>query len=179
VGETGDKSVNWVTLYLLLLKASLTSFSGLASLPVVHDDFVKQRRLLTERDLNAAVVAGRTVPGPNGLYIVSVGYMAGGVPGAIAGWLAMTTPAFLIIPMLLYFGQTASHPLVRRGIEGVVFAAAGLIASSTIPLARDALTGPVTIGIAVVSLAFVLFTKRDTLWILGASALIGLLMLQK
>ena len=169
--------MNWFMLYLLLLKATLTSFSGLASLPVVHNDFVKERKLLTERDLNSAVVAGRAVPGPNGLYIVSVGYLAAGVPGAIAGWLAMTTPAFLIIPLLLYFGKSTRHPLVRRAIDGVIFAASGLIAAATIPLAGDALTGPVAIGIAMASLAFVLFTRRDTLWILGGSALAGLLLL--
>jgi chromate transporter len=174
----GARIVSWLTLYLLLLKATLTSFSGLASLPMVHQDFVVEHHVLTERDLNAAVVAGRAVPGPNGLYIVSVGYLVGGIPGAIAGWLAMTTPAFLIIPLLLYFGQTSSHPLVRRGIEGVIIAAAGLIAAATIPLARDALTGPVTIVIASASLALVLFTKRDTLWILAGSALAGLLFIR-
>jgi chromate transporter len=68
--------------------------------------------------------------------------MAAGVLGAVAGWLAMTTPAFLIILMLLYFGQAVPHPLVYRAIDGVIFAAAGLIASATIPLACDTLTGP-------------------------------------
>ena len=66
--------MNVFLLYLLLLKATLTSFSGLASLPMVRDDFVVERHLLTDRQLNTAVVAGRTGPGPNGLYIVSVGY---------------------------------------------------------------------------------------------------------
>ncbi len=75
-------------LYLLLLKATMTSFSGLTSLPVVQNDLVVERHVLTDRQLNEAVVAGRAVPGPNGLYLVSVGYFVDGIPGALCrdGW---------------------------------------------------------------------------------------------
>ena len=36
--------MNVVLLYLLLLKAMLTSFSGMASLPMVRNDFVVERQ---------------------------------------------------------------------------------------------------------------------------------------
>ena len=85
--------MNIFVLYLLLLKATVTSFSGLGSLPVIRQDLVVTRRALTDSQLNAAVAVGRTTPGPAGLYVVSVGYFAAGVPGAIAGWLAMVTPS--------------------------------------------------------------------------------------
>jgi chromate transporter len=167
--------MNLVLLYLLLVKATATSFSGLTSLPVVRNDFVVKRQILTDRQLNAAVVAGRAVPGPNGLYIVSVGYFAGGIPGACVGWLAVVTPAFLIIPLLQYLGARAQRPAIRSAIQALTLAAAGLIASTTIPLARDALNGPLAIAIACGSFAFMAFTKRDTLWIIAGSALVGLM----
>jgi len=50
-------------LYLLLPQASATSFSGLTSLPVVRNDLVLRYRVLTDRELNAAVVAGRAGSG--------------------------------------------------------------------------------------------------------------------
>ena len=78
-------SVKLVLLYLLLLKATATSFSGLSSLPVLREDLVVRHGLLTDRQLNVAVTAGRSGPGPNGLYVVSVGYLVAGVPGACAG----------------------------------------------------------------------------------------------
>jgi chromate transporter len=105
--------VNVVVLYLLLLKATLTSFSGLASLPMIRGDFVVHYHLLTDRQLNTAVAAGRLGPGPLGIYVVSVGYMVAGVPGAFAGWMAMITPAFLIIPMLLFLGKRAEHRRIK------------------------------------------------------------------
>ena len=73
--------MNIVVLYLLLVKATLTSFSGLASLPMVQNDFVARRHALTDRQLNTAVAAGRIGPGPNGIYVVSIGYLVDGVPG--------------------------------------------------------------------------------------------------
>src|SRR6185436_11111643 len=119
--------MNLIVLYLLLLKATITSFSGLTSLPVVRNDFVVQRQILTDRQLNAAVVAGRAVPGPNGLYVVSVGYFIDGVPGACVAWLAVITPAFVMIPLLQYVGKKAEKPSIKSAIQALTFAAAGLI----------------------------------------------------
>ena len=101
--------MNPLLVFLLLLKASATSFSGLTSLPVVRHDFVQMRHAMTDRELNAAVAAGRTAPGPNGLYLVSVGYFVAGWPGACAGCAACLAPAFLIIPILHYPGWRATR----------------------------------------------------------------------
>jgi chromate transporter len=167
--------MNLLLLYLLLFKATVTSFSGLTSLPVVRHDFVEKYGVLTDRQLNAAVAAGRTAPGPNGMYIVSVGYFVAGTPGAFAGWLAVITPAFLIIPLLRFLGRRADQPRVKSAIRGVMLAAAGLIASITIPLARDAITGWLAAGIAIASFLFLVFTRHATVWVIVGAAVAGLL----
>ncbi len=112
--------MNVVLLYLLLLKGTLTAFAGLASLPVIQDAlWCLHRHVLTaEQPLNEAVVITRSTPGPVGLYIVSVGYFAAGLAGAIAGWLAMITPARLIIPLVHYAGRRMEHPRVREILAG-------------------------------------------------------------
>jgi len=63
---------------------------------------------------------------------------------------------------------------VKGVLETVVIASAGLLLAAAIPLARDALVDPVTIGIAVVSLLLLLTTKIDTLWIILGAAVISL-----
>ena len=136
--------MNIVLLYLLLLKGTITAFAGLASLPVIQESLVNHYHVLTNEQLNEAVVITRSSPGPVGLYIVSVGYFAGGLPGAIAGWLAMITPALLIIPMVHFVGRRMEHPRVRSVLQAVVIASAGLLLAAAIPLGRDGLTGPVT-----------------------------------
>lgn len=167
--------MNLLLLYLLLLKATATSFSGLTSLPVIRNDFVLRYRVLTDRELNAAVVAGRTGPGPYGLYVVSVGYFVAGPAGAFAGWLAMVTPAFLIIPMVRYLGERASRRRVRSAIHAVTLAAAGLVAAAAIPLAQDAVTGAAAGAIAVGGFVLLIATRLDTLWVIAASAAAGML----
>jgi chromate transporter len=170
--------MNPLLVFLLLLKASATSFSGLTSMPVVRHDFVETRHLMTDRQLNAAVASGRTAPGPNGLYLVSVGYFVAGWPGACAGCAACLAPAFLIIPLLHYLGRRADRPRVKSAIQAVTFAAAGLVIEATVPLARDALTGWVPVGIAVASFFFLVLTRRETLWVMAGAALVGLLALR-
>jgi chromate transporter len=165
--------MNPVILYLYLLKATLTSFSGLTSLPVVRQDLVETQHVLTDWQLNAAVAAGRTAPGPNGLYLISVGYFVDGLPGAIAGYLAMITPAFLILPLLRYVGKRAEQPRVKAAIQSLTIAAAALIVTATIPLARDSITGPLPAAIAIASFAIIAFTRIDTFWVMAASAVVG------
>jgi chromate transporter len=166
--------MNLLLLYVLLLKATVTSFSGLTSLPVLRNDLVLHYHVLSDRELNAAVVAGRAGPGPYGLYVVSVGYFVAGVPGAICGWLAMVTPAFLIIPLLRYLGTRAERPRVRGAISAVTLAAAGLVAASAVPLARDAITGATSVAIAAASFLLLTATRLDTLWVIAGSAAAGL-----
>jgi chromate transporter len=164
--------MNLILLYLVLLKGTVTAFAGLASLPVIQDALVFHYHVLTDKQLNEAVVITRSTPGPVGLYIVSVGYFVAGVPGAIAGWAAMATPALLIIPLVHFVGRRLEHPRIKGVLQTVVIASAGLLLAAAIPLARDALTDPVTVAIAVASLVLLLTTKIDTLWvILGAAAI--------
>jgi len=62
------------------------------------------------------------------------------------------------------------HPRVKSILQTVVIASAGLLLAAAIPLARDALTGPVTVAIAAISFALLLTTKLDTLWIILGAA---------
>ncbi len=170
--------MNVFVLYFLLLKATLTSFSGLASLPMIRADLVGRYHVITDRQLNTAVAAGRIGPGPIGIFVVGIGYQVAGVPGAIAGWLAMITPAFLIIPMLRFLGSRAEHRRAKAVTRAVLLAGAGLIASATVPLARDAVTGPLSVALVLASFLVTAFTRLDSLWIMLGAALAGLLAFQ-
>lgn len=167
--------MNALVIYLLLLKATATSFSGLASLPMIRDDFVVERHVLTDQQLTMAVVSGRVGPGPNGIYVVSVGYFAGGMPGAVAGLLAVITPAFLILPLIYWIGARANTPRIRSAIRAVILAAAGLLLAASLPIARDALTGTVPAAIVAASFVLLSFTRVDSAWVMVGAAAAGLI----
>jgi len=159
--------MNIFILYLLLLKASVMSFSGLGSLPMIRSDFVVERHLLTDRQVNTAVVAGRTGPGPFGLYLVCIGYYVKGAPGAAAAFLAMITPAFLVLPLMRWLGSRADVPLIRDSIRGVLLGSAGLLLAASI-------TGPFTLAIVVASFLLLSFTKLESAWLMLGAAFLGL-----
>jgi chromate transporter len=166
--------VNIFVLYLILLKAVMTSFSGMASLPMVRDDLVEKRHVLTNQQLATAIVAGRTGPGPNGLYLVSVGYFIDGLPGALAGLIALLTPAFLVIPLMHWMGAYAKIPRIRGAIRAVVLGSAGLLLAATVPMARDAATGPLLGAIVTASFLLLAFSSVETWWVMGGAAAVGL-----
>jgi chromate transporter len=125
--------------YVLLLKAIATSFAGMGSLPQIHQDFVETRRAVSEEQLSQAVLVGRSTPGPVGAYVVAVGYFAAGWPGAVAGWLAMITPAFGAIPLFVLMQRWLHRPRVRAAVDAVVIASGVLLLSSAFRMALDAL----------------------------------------
>jgi chromate transporter len=167
--------MNAFVLYFFLLKAIITTFSGLASVPIVRNDLVLHRHVLTDRELNTSLAITRTTPGPMGLYVVSVGYFVAGTPGAVAGWLAMITPALLMIPLLEFVRRKAEHPRFKSILRCVVFASAGLLLWVTVPLARDAIHGYLAMGIALMAFALAITKKVDSLWIVLGSAAITML----
>jgi chromate transporter len=163
-----------VLLYVLFLKAMVTTFGGTASLAVLREDVVVRHGLLSDRDLNLAVTAGRSGPGPNGIYLVSVGYLVAGVPGACVGWLAMVTPAFLVIPLVRVIGARADRPRLLGAIRASTAASAGLLMAAMVPIARTALTDGLLVAIAAAGFAVFSFTRIDSAWVIAAAALTGL-----
>ena len=162
-------------LYLLLLKATLISFSGLSSMPIVRDELVLQYGVLTDSQLNAAVALARAAPGPFGGYVISVGYFVGGVAGGIAGWLALITPALLAIPLVHFVARSTAHPRARSVVGAVVVASAALILVATVPIASQALGSTALIVIAVASTLVLAVTGLETVWVIAAAAAAGLL----
>jgi chromate transporter len=166
--------MNIFVLYLLLLKATVISFSGLGSLPVIRQDLVVTHQALTDHQLNAAVAVGRTTPGPAGLYVVSVGYFVAGIPGAIAGWLALVTPSLLVILVIRYLGRKAEHPRVKGVLQAIVLASAGMLLATALPLAREAVSGVLLSLIAIGSVLALVFTRLDSIWVILGSAIVCL-----
>src|SRR5205085_5297670 len=125
-------------LYLILLKATVMAFSGFASVPAVRADLVSSRHALTDQQLNDAVAISQASPGPIGLYVVIVGYFAGGIPGAIAGTLALASPALLAIPIARMVRRGRAADELRGACSGIVIASCMLMFTTAVELAPEA-----------------------------------------
>lgn len=167
--------MNLLTLYLVMLKATVTTLNGPMSLPVLRHELVEKRAVMSDSELAAAVTAAQCAPGPMGIYVVSVGYFVAGVPGAIAGWLAMITPAVLAIPLIRGLGRRLDHPKAKHVLNAAVIASAGLILLSAEPLARASIHTPLRGVVAILAFLLVAMTRLPTFWIIAASAGAGVL----
>jgi chromate transporter len=166
--------IKFLVLLWIFTKSTFTSFAGLASLPEIREELVEQRHWLADDDLNRSIVITRTTPGPVGVYVVSVGYMVDDIPGAVAGWLAMTAPSLVVILLVGSFGKRAQHPRVRSMLQCVVLASATLLVLAAVPIGRDALDGPLAIAIAVAALPVLISKRINAPWIIGAAAALSL-----
>ena len=164
-----------LTLYLLLLKATLTSFSGGTSLPSVRQDLVVQHHAITDAQLSTAVAISRMGPGPNGAFVICIGHYIAGPAGAAAGYLAMITPAWLAILILRLLQGRTSHPRWRGAIQGLTAAAAGLMLANSWPIAQTAITSWLPAVLSALALAAFLSRKIETVWVLGSAGLFAML----
>ena len=147
--------MNAFVLYFLLLRATALSFSGFASVPVIREDLVVKRAVLTDEELNSAIAISQASPGPLGLYVVVLGYFVAGVPGALAGALALASPAILAIPIARAVRRHRdSH--VRGACAAIVIASCVLMATTIMDLAPEAAPNPqltLLAGVAFIALA--------------------------
>lgn len=164
-----------VALYLLLLRATLASFSGFASVPLVREDLVTKRAVLTDEQLNSAIAISRASPGPLGIYVVIVGYFVGGLPGALAGVCALATPALLAIPIAraVKLGRAAE---IRGACSGIVIASCVLMLSTSLRLAPDAAPTTAFVVLAVVGFLVLATTRVPPIVVILTSALTGLIL---
>ena len=162
-------------LYWVLLQSMLSSFTGLSSLPVIRHEIVVDRHWIDDRELNAAVMIGRSTPGPMGVYVVCVGYFVAGYAGAVVGALAMATPALLIVLLFRLFGNRIEDPRMKSAIRFVVLGGSAYSAAALYGMSRNALTSWWTIGLSLVAGALLLQGKLPTIWILLGAGLVGVM----
>ena len=162
-------------LFWLFLRATFLSFSGFASVPMVRETLVVQQGVLTDTQLNDAIAISQASPGPLGLYLVIVGYFVAGVPGAVAGVLSLAVPALLAIPIagVVLRGQSSA---LRGASSGIVITACALMVVVGLRLMPEAVPTRAHMVIAAAGFLFLAFTNVKPVWVIAASAGLGLLL---
>ena len=120
-----------LSLFGVFLKASALSLGGLSSLPLLRRDLVGTG-IATDQQVVQAIAIGRISTGPNGLYIVSLGFLVGGVVGATLALAAATLPPLVIVPITALARRWLVATPVAGLVRGVALATAGLLAATGI-----------------------------------------------
>lgn len=164
------------TLFLTFLKiGSVLYGSGYVLLAFMRGDFVERLGWLTTQQLLDAVAVGQFTPGPLFTTATFVGYLLGGVIGAVAATVGIFLPSFIFVAI-----SSPLIPKMRKSaflgtlLDAVNMAALGLMAAVTVELGRSALIDPLTIGLALASAWLLIRYKLNATWLILGGALIGL-----
>jgi len=167
-----------VALGLFFLKAGAFIFgSGLAIVPFLREGVVHQHQWLTQRQFLDAVAMGLITPGPVVITATFIGYLVGGLAGALVATVAIFTPIWLgVVVPGRWFLRHQDHPQVQAFVKGATAAAAGAIAGATVVLTRQAVIDLPTVLIALASLGLLWRFKVKEPLIVAGGAIAGLLL---
>ena len=118
--------INPLIYFLLFLKASLFSTGGFSNLPSLHQDLLGAG-WARDSDFGQSIAVGQISPGPNGLWVISLGYFTYGYPGALMALVAITLPALLVLVVSASFARIEGRPAVEGAMRGVSLAVVGLL----------------------------------------------------
>jgi chromate transporter len=115
-------------------------------------------------------------PGPVFTTATFIGYLLGGVPGALVATVGIFLPAFVFVAI-----SNPLIPRIRRSpwagafLDGVNIASLGLMAGVTLQLGQASLINPLTIAICLAAFFLLWRYKINATWLILGGGLLGLL----
>lgn len=166
----------WFQIAWLFLKTGLLSFGGAyASLVFVQRGAVDEFHWLTAPQLLDGVALSITTPGPFMLFSTFVGYLAGGIPGALLATLFVFLPSFVfVIVGARYIEQVRNNRYVQAFLAGVSAAVVGVILVVSLELIPGAIVGVPSLLIVAVAFAAITFFDVDVARVAIAAIVAGL-----
>jgi chromate transporter len=169
---------NLSLLFLTFLKIGAILYgSGYVLIAFLRADFVTRLGWLTDQQLIDAVAVGQVTPGPLFTSATFIGYILGGVPGALLATLGIFLPSFVFVAI--------SNPLIPKMrnslwvasfLDGINIASLSLMTVVTFQLGTASLIDLQTILIALISFGILLRFKINPTWLVAGGAFMGLVL---
>ena len=148
--------------------------SGLGNFPSVHADLTA-RGWATERQFAESLAVGQIAPGPNGLWVISLGYLTYGMRGVALALLAILLPPLLVLVIERFYRRVQHHPAVEGFVRGLGLAAVGIFGVVLFGLLRNAGLHPAQPVDCLGSVALGATRRVPAIAILGLAATAGII----
>jgi chromate transporter len=165
------------TIFLEGLKAGLLTFGGAYTvIPFLREAAVENHHWLTSGQFNDGLAIGGILPAPLIIFSTFVGYVAGGLSGALVMTLGIFLPAF-VFPIFFHrqLVAVAENDRLHPFLLGVAAAVIGLIAAVTVTILESSVTDAYAALIALG--AFVALnrwhSKLTVVYVMGAAGVVG------
>ncbi len=159
---------------VVFLYNAMTFGNGPVMVPLLQDDLVDGRGVLTTDQLLYAFTIARVTPGQANTYVAAIGYMLHGLVGALATTVAIVLPGYLMLPLLWGYQRLRGVHLIPAFTRGLTVASVGLIFAATLSIGRATLTGWVSLVVLAAALAMAQLLRWNPLIVLGVSTLLGI-----
>ena len=163
------------TLFLTFLKIGAVTYgSGYVLLAFLRSDFVVHLRWLTDQQLIDAIAVGQVTPGPVFTTATFIGYLTGGLRGALLATLGIFLPSFIFVALIYPFiSRVRRSPTARAFLDGVTAAALGLMAAVTWQLGRAAIVDLPTALMALLAFGLLVRRRPNSAWLVLGGGLLG------
>lgn len=142
-----------------------------------------QNHWLTLEQFGDMIALSQITPGPIVVNVATyVGYNVGGLAGATVATLAMLTPGFILVMLIIkFFSKHSQSKWMKSMLDGLKAVVIGLIISALVPLGKVAFIGDGHIQwLGIVPLGYSIWAalnKKSILVILGVAGLWGIMMM--
>jgi len=167
--------VSLLRLFLAFAKIGAVLFgSGYVLLAFLRADLVNRLHWLTEKQLLDSVAVGQVTPGPVFTTATFIGYIIGGVPGALISTVGIFAPGFVFVALSGFL-----IPRIRRShiagsmLDGIVVGSLALMGVVAWQLGRAAIIDVPTLVIAIVSAVLLLRFRVNSAWLISAAGVFG------
>jgi chromate transporter len=164
-----------LAIFLVFLKFGCVVFgSGYVLLAFLRADLVVKHGWLSANQLLDSVAVGQITPGPVFTTATFIGYLLGGMRGAVLATLGIFAPAFVMVgvtgPFVPRLRKASFAPALLGGLN---VAAVALMASVTWHLGQSAVVDTTTAVLAAGSLALLLIWKPNPMWLVLVGGIAG------
>lgn len=167
--------INPFLFFLLFFKATVFSSGGFSNLPSLHQDLLADHWAV-ESDFGQSIAIGQISPGPNGLWVISLGYFTYGWLGALLALIAITIP-----PCFVLVVESAYHRLERQRwvtglMRGVSLAVVGILLSVAYSIVNRPGVDWTSLVLCAVAFGLAATKRVNIVLILGMAAIAGYLL---
>ncbi|HEX3593333.1 MAG TPA: chromate transporter [Pseudonocardiaceae bacterium] len=162
--------------FVAVFLASLLGFGGLGSLPVLRGQ-LSAAGLTPDQLLLSSLAVGNISPGPNGLYLIAVGYFVDGYWGAAAATVAVLLPPLLVLLLDKLRAGLIHLRRFRSALRSLSLAVVALLATSSGSLAWTAAHTVLGVSMLVAGTVLLLFRVAPLAGVVlavGVGLLVGL-----